>query len=122
MGPGGGGSSQRAPRKSPIEAPNPAGRRLIEGQSPSRADGLRVIGRPASSFLVARQRFRDGDDSDTEAHQEHLRQARPRVGATVQAWDQAGHGNVKESRCRQGQGIRQRLLSLIQAEIGDDAP
>ena len=70
---------------------------------------------------MARQRFGDGDDSDTEAHQEHLRQARPRVGATVQAWDQAGHGNVQKSRCRQGQGIRQRLLSLIEPEIGDDA-
>jgi hypothetical protein len=69
---------------------------------------------------VTRQRFRHRNDGDAEAHQQDLRQAGSRVGTAMQTRDQAGDGNVKETRCRQGQGIWQSLLGLIQPEIGDD--
>src|SRR5437763_14835202 len=110
MGSGGGGSCRRAPRKSPMGGQNPAGgwlmvnyfgllaqlcmalswpgpprNRRVRGAAEKVAGGPwhagGNIGRPASVFLVARQRFGDGDERDTEAHQKHLRQAHTRVAA-----------------------------------------
>jgi len=70
---------------------------------------------------VARQGFSHRDDTNTDSHQQDLRQARPRISAAMQPWDQPSHGDVQESCCRQGQGIRQGLLRFVQAEVSNNA-
>lgn len=45
-------------------------------------------------MLVARQRFGYGDDTNTEPHQQDLRQARPWIRSAMQARDQPGYSDI----------------------------
>ena len=63
-----------------------------------------------------RQTFRPGNRSDAQPHQDHLGKARTRIGSTVQPWDEAGHGNVKEAGGCERKSVGQYTEGPLQAE------
>ena len=90
-------------------------------QKPRFLPAEREPGLRAASAALMDYGLCHGDDPDTDPHQQHLRQTRPRISAAMQPRNQSSHGDIQESGCRQGQGIRQGLLRFVQPEISNDA-
>ncbi len=80
------------------------------------ATGSRAWNRPSVN-----EALRPGNHPHPQPYQHHLREARPGVRPPVQRGNEAGDGDVQESRSRYGQRIREHAHGPAKAEVRDDS-